>query len=767
MAQISTSTPTDRKFPLRRYYFEISLDRLIRGIDNVRYDVQISPDFYRFANRLIFQTILYHADISASFNTENRFHWHNEISEFKRQCHALLLHGINKAKSSREIQIDVLAQIALVKLLSEAISQQFDEAVQHLKTVIRKQELAYPMEPPLALREEVSNVIYRKDQIIQSVGKDIFQYFIDVQHELNKLRISNFGEESIMPAEIFSNPILQATGQVSGFFMIENYVLIGHRLEDPVNYNALLNLLTHFIGDNFNDTIHKPDSAAASEANTNPGGHFNPDVKENTDELPQALDSIVRYVPNIDLLFNFDKTRASLRKLKPRRQGDRQQAVKLKQRAREQKRLLNQFFRLVSKELIIEGIVAPYVMQPLFKTYCPPLLPQECLQYVIIAKARKTISRKLNRLKQYYSRRISLNALNQTIRRVRWTSRARKRRYLIRFLRDFARYHRDLRNYQIIQEAADTINLRTEAKTIRLSRENHTLYEFMLSHEEGAQARPIVNHAVLKADIRGSTAIIDQMKAKQQNPATSFSLNFFEPINNVLALYGANKIFIEGDAIILSLFEHADTPGEWYSVSRACGLAVNILLIVSRYNHRNRINRLPMLDIGIGIGFADAAPTFFYDNDNPIMISPAINKADRLSECNKSVRRKLQKKKPPFNVYLYQPSTSGAPYPLPKTGLLRYNVKGIELEAAGFQKLASEIHLQRVKCRIPELSLDPLIFHTGKFPTMSGRYQRLLIREARVPEISLSDFRVIRYTDRRYYEVCTNRLAYNHIRKYL
>jgi hypothetical protein len=758
----SSSKSLIQKLPLRQYSFELSLDRLKRGIDNVRHDVHISPEFHRISNRLIFQLIIHHAEVSAQFRTESRFHWHNETAEFKRQCHAILLHGVNSAKSNRETQLDVLAQTAVIKLLSEAIADQFEEAIQHLKTVIRKKELADPGDLPLALREEVSTVIYREDQIIQKAGADIFQHFNEVQHELNKLRISNFGEESIIPLEILTNPILQSTGRMSGFFMIENYVLLGHRIEDPVNYNAFFNLLSHFLAGHLAPGARE----TKTPGKTRPAGHLSPPGVEMGANYPPEIDSVIKYAPNIDMLFNFQKTKDQLRKIKSNGKVKRGQVRKLKERLRIQKRLLKKFYGLIKREFILDGIVAPYVLRPFYRHYCPPLLPQECLQYVIIPKARKTIVRKLSRYKRYYAQTLSLRYLNRTTRRIRTTPRRQKRGYLIRFLSDFARYHRDLMNYRVVKDTTDSINLRTEEKSIRLSRENRTLYEFILSHEEGGQTRPISNHAVIKADIRGSSAIIDQMKEKQQNPATSFSLNFFEPINNVLALYGAKKTFIEGDAIILSILEHEDTPGEWYSVSRACGLAINILLIVSRYNLRNRINRLPMLDIGIGIGFADTSPTFFYDADNQIMISPAINKADRLSECNKSMRRKLQRMQQPFNVYLYHPVAAHHSGGAAAAGILRYNVKGIELDPAGFQKLSSEIHMKRMKCRIPELSPNPLIFHTGKFPTTGGRYQRLLIREARIPEVSLPDFQLIRYTDRKYYEVCTNRTAYAHVRKH-
>ncbi|HMA66509.1 MAG TPA: hypothetical protein VKO20_01705 [Desulfosalsimonadaceae bacterium] len=763
----SKPTASIHHFPLRHYTFSISLDRLKRGIDNVRHDVYISPELHRITNRLIFQLILYYAKVSASFHTERRLLWHNEIAEFKRQCHAVLLHGINTAKSSRETQIDVLAQISLAKLLSEAITRQFEEAVQHLKTVIRSKELEDPRDPPLALREEVAAVIYRKDRIIQKTGADIFQYFQDVQHELNKLRASNFGEQSLIPPEIFANPILQAAELITGSFMIENYVLIGHRIEDPVNYTALLNLLTSFLAGGLPAPAGRETQKAGAAKTPFPIARLKPAVIETEEAHRPEIDSVIRHVPNMELLFDFDKTRTARKKIKSSPNKNPDKIRKLKNREKEQKKLLNQFFRLVSKELIIDGIAAPYMMQCLFQNYCPPLMPEECLQYLIIPKTRKTIIRKLNRYKRYYSQNISVKTLDKTIRRIKRTPKRRQRRYLIRFLRDFARYHRDLVNYQLVKEAADSIHIRTDPNTIRLSRENRTLYEFMLSHEERAQTRAIRNHAVLKADIRGSTTIVREMKGKQQNPATNFSMNFFEPINNILSLYGANKTFIEGDAIILSILEHADAPGHWYCVSRACGLAINILLIVSRYNQRNRMNRLPMLDIGIGIGFAEKAPTFFYDNDNQIMISPAINQADRLSECSKAMRRKLRKANFPFNVYLYQPAADKNPNGAARPGLLRYNVKGVELDAEGFQKLSDEIHLKRLQCRIPEMAEDPLVFHTGKFPTTGGRYQRLLIREARIPEVSMEDFRVLRYTERKYYEVCTSRRAYAHVRKHV
>ncbi len=101
------------------------------------------------------------------------------------------------------------------------------------------------------------------------------------------------------------------------------------------------------------------------------------------------------------------------------------------------------------------------------------------------------------------------------------------------------------------------------------------------------------------------------MRLRGLNPASHFSLNFFDPISEILWNYRAKKVFIEGDAIILSIFEHKNTPQGWYSVARACGLAIRMPQIVQRYNIKNQENNLPILELGIGICYCSGPPSCF------------------------------------------------------------------------------------------------------------------------------------------------------------
>jgi hypothetical protein len=401
-------------------------------------------------------------------------------------------------------------------------------------------------------------------------------------------------------------------------------------------------------------------------------------------------------------------------------------------------------------------------MKAVYLDFCPPLAPQQVLQYLTQPKQRKPIVDQLNRLKKFYGKSYSLLPLKRKIRKLKTISRQEQKKYLIRFLNDFVRYHRDFQNFLMLRESLDRIQLLSDQKMIDLSRENRILYEFLLPDEQAPEVKPPINHVIIKADVRDSSEIILKMKEKGLNPASFFSLNFFVPITRILFEYGAEKVFIEGDAVILSIYEQEDTPEGWYSVSRACGLAVHMLDIVRKYNMLGRTHRLPVLELGIGISYNDGPPMFLFDESNRIMISPAINSADRMSRCSKPLQKFMSDKKRPFNLYVFD-SASAIDPAAKDNEVLRYNINGIELNADGFEKLSKEIHLETLVCDLPELREGKITVHTGKYPTATGKYQRLVIREGRVPVVSPNDFTTVRQTDTPYFEVCTHPVLLEYI----
>jgi hypothetical protein len=755
--------------PLKAYSVKFSLDRLKPGVDNIRHDVLLSPEFSKSVSKLIYQLFLKHAKAKKILNIDTTTSLITERDEFKHFCRDVLQAAINQAKSSSETQIDLLAQIAIIKKLAEEIPRQYIKLIENINDNARRfgTTSSKGLTQYIKIKEKLSEIQQDKKSIILDVAAELFGYLIDVQHEnTTEMRESVLGPETILPDDVFSNPIIHVENPFEDLFMMDEYILVGHRFEDPDSYENLLFLIRSLLR-KILLKIFLSDSSVA-------GGSINQakitqrvcgkSGKNYQDTHYDTIDIWLNHVDNIDLLFNSFKSRERYQSLK--NQEKTQRDVKnLKKLAKNQEKLLNFVYKKFNKTGLLKRIVAFYEMKSVYLEYCPPLVPHQVLQFLTQPKKRKNIANQISRVKGFYGKSFSLVPLKNKIADLRKIAAQEKKKYLIQFISDFARYHRDFQNFLMLKDAMDSINLVSEQKIIDLSRENNILYEFLLPDEQPPQEKPIIHHVVIKADLRDSTHITLKMKEKGLNPASFFSLNFFVPITSILFDYSAEKVFIEGDAIILAISEREDTPEDWYCVARACGIAMKILQIVQKYNVQSEKHKLPILELGIGISYNNSPPTFLFDESNRIMISPAINLADRMSKCSKSLSQKISNPKFLFNLYVFQKASENYAATQSENVLLRHNVNGIELNAEGFEKLSREIDLKSIECHIPDLQSEKIKVHTGKFPTVTGKYHRLVIREDLISEISPNDFSILKKTEKKYYEVCIHPLLFEHIEK--
>jgi hypothetical protein len=226
------------------------------------------------------------------------------------------------------------------------------------------------------------------------------------------------------------------------------------------------------------------------------------------------------------------------------------------------------------------------------------------------------------------------------------------------------------------------------------------LHEFLAPDEYTNISESIRSHVIVKADLRGSTTMTVELEKRGLNPATHFSRHFFAPIRKCMEEFGAEKVFIEGDAVIISLFEYQESPEQWLAVARACGLAKSMLAVIEKKNELNRANKLPELELGIGICYAPEAPKFLYDADDRIMISPAIGDADRLSSCSWKLRHKYSRQSNLLTqAMVFQQAPDDAFKGEKGMTTFRYNLNGIELESAAYEKLQNEIVLRHLNIR--------------------------------------------------------------------
>ncbi len=306
---------------------------------------------------------------------------------------------------------------------------------------------------------------------------------------------------------------------------------------------------------------------------------------------------------------------------------------------------------------------------------------------------------------------------------------AEARMLIARYLVDYLTLRRDLKLAFKTFETMDNIRLLECDDEVRLSRSNGSLYEFQNRGEAGPRARRIRAHAVLKADVRGSTLITEELRARGLNPASHFSLNFFDPVNRLLPEFDAEKLFVEGDAVILALYEY-DEDGSGLAVARACRLARKILQVVSIQNVRNRELGLPELELGLGIAFSRREPNFLYDEGRRIMISSAINQADRLSSCSGLLLRSgFQPPHQALRVAVVRDAVGGERAG-PGRDLLPYNVNGVKLDEGAFLKLQEELPMSQLRLSDPG-TLESRFF-IGGYADDEGLLHWILLRHAPV-----------------------------------
>jgi len=156
------------------------------------------------------------------------------------------------------------------------------------------------------------------------------------------------------------------------------------------------------------------------------------------------------------------------------------------------------------------------------------------------------------------------------------------------------------------------------------------------------------------------------------------------------------------------------------------------------------------------------------DGEHRIMISDAINDSDRLSSCNKRVRKKLAPDAGVFQVYSVQIGDAGSASP--ESGAeemrLNYNVGGICLSEAAFRKLQQEISLSAWAPDRSESGFnspwidDEREFFVGTVPIANGIFRKIVVRKNRIAQVDVRDLSILRWTDRYYYEVCANPAVY-------
>ena len=736
------------------------------GIDNVHVDVHLSPRFRELAAQTV-RNLIAEDLLAATRQAPTQLVSAADLERFRRRYVRLFESALERDRSALSAEWLSLLQLALLRWLLELVARE-NRATRERYQQAGQESLARGSGRNLQLHEQLVLLQRQGPSINRRVLKLLFRQIRKLETgALSRLRSSVSIEVWPFPQQAFFNPVLMVPEPTNAQDLAADYPIAALGEGDGHRWLELANTtLIEVFGDYLPDFCRR---------------------KARSEVAPSGLPAQARERRDQGLLWGFLATELLLSQFMSDEEyrsgqvswldepgnlrrflhlpdsedsdGDSQMLLWSAQWASPQwlafRRLIrDQLHRRVANAGAADRIVLCYWLPTLRAQLGAPLPLSLVSDFCSGRLPKRRLAPRLETLEGDTDVAAGLRALERYQTALRRLTAAERAPYLDRFWNDFLTLRRDLKLAYKTFEAMDRLRLLEHDTELALSRGNGTLYEFLDRKEVAPQLRRIRAHAVVKADIRGSTRITDELAARGLNPASHFSLNLFNPVNKLLPEFGAEKLFVEGDAVILVLYEYESQAGKLggvQPVARACGLARSILRVVALQNVLNRKHGLPELELGLGIAYSPREPNFLYDEGRRIMISPAINTADRLSSCSSLLR--AGGVSPPGKGHRVV-VVRDAVRPDTQTGeesLLTYNVNGIRLQQAAFFELQRELKMRQARLSVP--GDDDGLYFLGSHSDPLGRDRRVSVRCAPVRDWDGEAVGEIEPQHRHYFEV--------------
>jgi len=791
---------------LKSYNVNLPMSSLVIGVDNIHHDVYLSPKFAQVARDYLFDLIRQNASSSFLSGVEFRSSKPVDSLAFRKLLTEVLQSSLTAAKHQKNIEIDLLFRLAILKFLTSELQNQFANVIQDGKEYIRKRgEYFERSQQAHVLKARLSEMQSARRDVIRLIGQLVAQILIDIEENvIAKARRALFGEDFAPYYEILKNRLVFLDGGKDDAYFLEHYVLLGNYSRDPDRFEEVDTLFQEFLKEaGVASRQEEPSSKASDSYRTL--SHEAERLRGEIASLEEQRESLRRKLERGDGLLNkfltgaapaevraaFSEVDMRIKGLQAKLDGMDPQLEQAKEQADSEKkdhrgrledflnepenarrlldasagdesvraaraRLLAQLTNRIEERELTPHIIASYEIRPIAGDFCPPVHLQQLRKAVVSKEEARRVE---ELLKQVSAKRLTMKPIEEVTKRVRRYSREDTQVLVLKFATDFMRLRRDLRDAEHVSSCVERINLVTAEKVRELSRMNNRLYECLLKEEARPEHDQVVSHVIIKADVRGSTKMTQDLLARGLSPASHFSLNLHEPVKRLLDRYAAKKVFIEGDAIVLAIFETEASRAYARPVAKACALSKQILAVCNSYNDQAASTRLPALEIGIGVAFQGSAPTYWTDGESRIMISKALNLSDRLSGCAKLAKRMLSGQKSPFSVFHFLTAMEGASAEELDEFLVRYNMNGIELNEEGFEKLSEEISLETIQTMLeyPWGKEEGTLYY-GEVPM--GESVELLALRKGVARQLLPDGKIGRRSEHSYYEVCTSPALY-------
>jgi len=730
----------------------LSIDGLQRGINNYHIDVLLSRKFQSDAKKVISLLV-------QQIAVQEPKQWDNsrQFEKLRETYLDMMTRLIHRVKTDLTVDQIGFLQFAAIKHVIQFTNTQVDTDISRLSAKLSELRNTGSSEA-LGADEKLFWLKKNRDGIIYKVNKILFAQIAKVESKLlAPIRAQFLGDNHHDVTDMLSNPLLASPDLNHLPMLIDEFSIWSLSNDYEEGFAKFDQLTCSIINQHLSFTSVTPikpldPSSASTEMHDELNGFFKllhvmgptPDSKS---ELTETL-SWFEQPQVVQTFFRSDTTKNWLATI--RKEQGLGAWWKHRKSAKTVKLTLKKLLKALKKQGLLPQIVASAsisrsVSPQVIRHLGPKTIAQFLAGKITSEKLHDTLGsspavsqehiKSLDQLKVKLQEKINRFDIDD----------------VASVLSVMSRYRNCLKQYRLAHRIFNRMSILVSDDHIKLSKSAGSLYRMPVGSEVEDTEAKICHHAILKADVRGSTTVTDELVNKDLNPASYFSMRFFNPINDILETYGANKVFIEGDAIILSFLEYEHAPEGWFAVARACGCAKDMLRITRASNRHSNQMALPLLELGVGICYSDAAPRFLYDGEQPIMISKAIGLADRLSGCSWKLRAALEKSL--FNIGVYRIADGDLSRGEKGQQEIRYNVNGITMDELAYSKLKTEVSLRTKTLKI---NGEQYLFHVGQYPDANGRKKDIVIREGKVDLWENNSIVPLAGESEPYYEVVVN-----------
>ncbi|HEY5790926.1 MAG TPA: signal peptidase II, partial [Gammaproteobacteria bacterium] len=238
------------------------LGTLPRGIDNVRIDVRLSPQFVAEAKRMV-GSLMYQQVGHERYGAKPKPPSRQELREF-RGAYAQLLTGVTRqAKRENRPHPVVLMQFAVMKYLYQETAREFDHQLGQLRGILAGGSMESKGGRKMLLHQHISQLGQRRRAIELDVRRQLADETLQVEAGPGaKLRESLLGQRWLVDEAILFNPLLAAADPHDPQAVMRHYVLLGKRTADWESLRRLEGFLERM----FDRAVANPTHAGGTEA---------------------------------------------------------------------------------------------------------------------------------------------------------------------------------------------------------------------------------------------------------------------------------------------------------------------------------------------------------------------------------------------------------------------------------------------------------------------------------------------------------------------